>query len=269
MAEVCAGGGRSAERDALKRGLERLIKLQIREGYELSIGGFPYEIPSGQKSPEADIATTAWVAQALRTAEAGGWRHESLERVLEGIERYLTRNSAGQSSAVYSSPWVASHISASVSAPAEAAVSAAMVTEMLCLDTEVFAEELESQTQFLNQDRYLPSNDNYGAFGIGTPRTNYLAWYFASLAMMQNGVESEEEKTYLKTLYETMFLTGNYLGGTDEEGNERYRDPNRGSFSPQGIQEELHGRVYAAALGALCIQNAYRVRFPDSKRSAR
>ena len=35
----------------------------------------------------------------------------------------------------------------------------------------------------------------------------------------------------------------------------------KGYFQPLGDEEAVHGRVYTAALGALCVENGYRARF--------
>lgn len=256
LAEAWALDGSPALRDAMRRGLRRLLAAQIGSatgpkparagdsgGWAAGLGG------------EADPVTVAWVVQALLTGKALKWREPGLEGALDSARTWakgMAASPGGTSPGDFAG--VASRPTGdlAVRQTGERAVTAATaslmtVTVLLGVGDEAV---LEQQRAFLSRPQSLPSFESFGPPGERYYPSNFTGWGMASLAFHDKGLAANEA-AWVKHFGSVVFAPGSLY---------EHSGRNIGSFAARGEEEQLRGRAFTAAMGALAIENAWRWR---------
>lgn len=250
----------------LQLALKRLMQTQISAGQHLvsdrDVGGWPAQEPvaTGDNPtpaiPEADPVTTLWALLAMTSAREAGVPVSQLRSSLQRVEDFFERKRNDSVDTRPDAPGV-QHVTAD---NRMSSASSAMLAGMALLGGFEFSEA-SVRWQALESERLRPSfAELYSPNPAeqGQRKTNLVAWYLASLAAhaSQHGKRSSDAASahahYLGRL-------GNTLWGTGALPDVVVRAENFTLITAKGGEaEQRHGDVFASALAALCITNAYR-----------
>lgn len=170
-----------------------------------------------------DTSQLGWQLMALKSAELAGLEMPSKAR--DGIRRFLKSVSSGTHGGLARyRPVAGERVTRSMTAEA-----------LLC-------------RQFMGMARSDPASDEAGDFLLGElpgrGPANFYYWYYATLCMFQlQGHHWDQWKTALEpALIDSQRTSGDLAG----------------SWDPDRVWGSHGGRVYATALGALCLEAYYR-----------
>jgi len=255
LAEAWALSDETTLRDAMRRGLRRLLAAQIgspsgpvpstesdRGGWAAGTGG------------ESDAVTVNYVIQALLTAKALKWREPNLDAVLAAAKSWVKTQSTGDFSSREGFTGIAARPTGDPAVRQTGERSVASATAALMATArllEVANESVEaSQRAFLGRPQYLPSLEAFGPIGARYYPTNLTGWAMTSMAF-HDGDLDEAELVWVKHFGAKVFAPGSLYETSGKD---------LGSLVPRGEEEQLRGRVFIAAMCALAIENAWRWR---------
>jgi hypothetical protein len=200
-----------------------------------TLGGWRYNpYPQGR---DADTSVFGWMIMALRSAKVGGVDVE--EKVLRGMRRYLDSARIGANGGRYS--YEPRSGNSTLAIVAQGFFSNQLIEELLpgSSDDEGarFRRANAESVKVLLESRPVWSEQS---------GDNYYYWYYATLALFQQGGTAWEE--WNKALKDV--LLARQVG--DENGTAA------GSWDPVSSHARTAGRVYSTALATLCLEVYYR-----------
>jgi hypothetical protein len=256
LTEAWALSGDARVRDAMRRGLRRLLAAQIgsatgpKPARTDDAGGW-----AAGSGGEADAVTVCWEVQALLTGKALKWREPGLEGALDAVRSWVraqTRPVDGPTQGGFAGIASRPVGDLAVRQTGERSVASATASVMAASVLLGVADEsvLEQQRSFLTRAQYLPSFESFGPPGERYYPSNFTGWGMVSMAFHDQGLV-DSESAWMRHFGSVVFAPGSLYehGGRDT-----------GSFLPRGEEEQLRGRVFTAAMGALVIENAWRWR---------
>ncbi len=189
---------------------------------------------SGQPHAETDLSTSHWALFALKTGYKSGLKVDLA--ILADVGEWLEKNSvAGLGLAT----------ATATTDSKEAMAALALLHRRMLSNPPATLDEKDQLVTFLLGT--LPTSH-----GDQSPEKDLVYWYNGSYAMFQVGGEAWDE---WNRAMKSALLT-----------SQRSEGSAKGSWNPRGSRSETEGRVYATAMGVLCMEVHYRyARIPEPK----